>query len=294
MDEVHWTAHIPLWLERLRQRNLSAHTLDAYRRDLAWLSEHFGGEPLLDRRVLTAALMKQTQQNRQPRSIARRLSSWRQFCRYLEQEGAAAEDVSLGLKAPRIRESLPKAVEPEVLEPLFVPQDGDDVLSLRDRALFELLYGSGLRLSEAVALDLGDLHLETAWLTVSGKGGKQRRVPLTDACIGALSGYLKVRRAAVGEKAVFTGRSGRRLGQRQIQKRLQQAAAAGGRHLSPHMLRHSFASHLLQNAGDIRAVQELLGHSRLSSTQIYTKLDAAHLYRVYDAAHPRAKKKKGG
>ena len=149
-------------------------------------------------------------------------------------------------------------------------------------------------MAEAQGLDLADVLPEEGWVSVRGKGGKHRQVPLTDKSAAALAAYLPQRAAAAGETALFTNRHGRRLSIRQMQNRLRDWAAAGGspQHISPHMLRHSYASHLLQSAGDIRAVQELLGHSSLSATQIYTKLDFDHMAKVYDAAHPRAKRKK--
>ncbi len=156
------------------------------------------------------------------------------------------------------------------------------------------MYGSGLRLSEIQGLNLNSIVLDEGWVSVNGKGGKQRQVPLVAKSIAALRDYLAVRIAKEGEQALFTNKNGGRLGQRQIQKRLQAWAVRVGSasHISPHMMRHSYATHLLQASGDIRAVQELLGHSNLSATQVYTKLDFDHLARVYDEAHPRAKRKK--
>lgn len=285
-----WTQQIEPWLNTLRQQNLSAHTQAAYRRDLAWLAD-FQPEAELNRSLFTAALRRLTQQGQHPRSIARRLSAWRQFGRWLVQTGYLKANPTHGLKAPKAPERLPKAVPAEPLNQLL-DQPPENPLDSRDLAIFELLYGSGLRLSEACQLDLADLDLAGGWVAVTGKGRKQRHVPLTAHSIRALQGYLKNRSAAPSETALFTGRSGRRLGSRQIQKRLQQFAAQhGSRHLSPHMLRHSYASHLLQNARDIRAVQELLGHSQLATTQHYTRLDFDHLARVYDDAHPRAQRR---
>ena len=154
------------------------------------------------------------------------------------------------------------------------------------------MYGSGLRLSEIHGLDTGDVWLDEGWVRVTGKGRKQRQVPLTGKSVEALKNYLPLRQTASDGKALFTGRNGTRLSQRQIQKRLESWAAQNGdgRHISPHMMRHSYASHLLQSSRDIRAVQELLGHSSLSTTQIYTKLDFDHIARLYDEAHPRAKR----
>ncbi len=287
-----WTAQIEAWLHSLQQQNHSPHTLAAYSRDLAWLAD-FQPQSKLARPLFTAALRQLGQQNQHPRSIARRLSAWRQFCRWLVQTGYLKADPTHGLKAPKAPERLPKAVPAEPLNQLL-DQAPENPLDSRDLAIFELLYGSGLRLAEASALNLADLNLQSGWVAVTGKGRKQRHLPLTAQSIRALEGYLKIRTAAPGETALFTGRTGRRLGARQIQKRLQQFAAHhGSRHLSPHMLRHSYASHLLQNARDIRAVQELLGHSQLATTQHYTKLDFDHLARVYDDAHPRAKRRQG-
>ena len=284
-----WTAQIEAWLHSLQQQNHSPHTLAAYRRDLTWLAD-FQPQSKLARPLFTAALRQLGQQNQHPRSIARRLSAWRQFCRWLVQIGYLKADPTHSLKAPKAPERLPKAVPAEPLNQLL-DQAPEKPLDSRDLAIFELLYGSGLRLAEACALDLADLNLQSGWIAVTGKGRKRRHLPLTAQSIRALEGYLKTRTAAPGETALFTGRTGRRLGARQIQKRLQQFAARhGSRHLSPHMLRHSYASHLLQNARDIRAVQELLGHSQLATTQHYTKLDFDHLARVYDDAHPRAKR----
>ena len=285
-----WIPHIDPWLHSLQQQNVSAHTLAAYRRDLTRLAQQQPDIPL-SRSLFTAAIKQLTQQGKHPRTIARHLSSWRSFCAYLLQQGYLKADPTLDLKAPKAPERLPKAVPAEPLNHLLdQPPNGET--SLRDQAIFELIYGSGLRLAEVCALNLPDLHLEAGWVSVWGKGRKQRHVPLTKQSMAALSRYLKVRHAVADETALFTGRHGQRLRARQIQQRLQQhAALQGDRHLSPHMLRHSFASHLLQNAQDIRAVQELLGHSQLATTQIYTKLDFDHLAKVYDQAHPRAKKK---
>ena len=287
-----WTAQIEAWLRSLQQQNHSPHTLAAYRRDLTWLAD-FQPQSKLARPLFTAALRQLGQQNQHPRSIARRLSAWRQFCRWLVQTGYLKADPTHGLKAPKAPERLPKAVPAEPLNQLL-DQAPENPLDSRDLAIFELLYGSGLRLAEICALNLADLNLQSGWIAVTGKGHKQRHLPLTAQSIRALEGYLKTRTAAPDETALFTGRTGHRLGARQIQKRLQQFAARhGSRHLSPHMLRHSYASHLLQNARDIRAVQELLGHSQLATTQHYTKLDFDHLARVYDDAHPRAKRRQG-
>lgn len=285
------------YLNTLVQQGKSAHTVAAYRRDLTQLHklmpQNAGGETL-HRSHFVAALKKLSQLEAHQRSMARKLSVWRQYCAWLVKQGLLAADPTEGLKAPKPPERLPKALEQETLNNLLDKDAGSEALRMRDHALFELMYGSGLRVSEVHGLDIGDVLLEEGWVGVTGKGGKQRRVPLGRKSIEAVKAYLPQRMAAGGETALFTNRFGRRLGIRQIQNRLRDWALRQGspQHISPHMLRHSFASHVLQSAQDIRAVQELLGHSRLSTTQIYTKLDFDHLAKVYDDAHPRSKRKK--
>ena len=283
------------YLATLRQHNKSTHTLAAYRRDLkqlfALLPPQGDAEP--HRRHFVAALKKLSQQEQHPRTLARKLSVWRQYGDYLVQQKLLPANPVATLKAPKAPERLPKAVDAEPLNRLFDHAQLDDKLAIRDQAIFELLYGSGLRLSEVHGLNLADILLDEGWVSVVGKGNKQRQVPLVRSSIEAIRAYLPHRFASNDETALFTNQLGKRLSQRQIQNRLRDWALKNGspQHLSPHMLRHSYASHLLQAAGDIRAVQELLGHSNLSTTQIYTKLDFEHLAAVYDAAHPRAKRK---
>lgn len=285
------------YLKTLQQAGKSAHTLDAYRRDLAQLAALLpedtpAGSP--SRRHFVAALKKLSRQNSHPRSMARKLSAWRQYCGWLVQQGLLENDPTHNLKAPKPPQRLPKAVEQETLNHLLESDSGGQTLKLRDKAIFELMYGSGLRLGEISGLNLEDIMPEAGWVRVLGKGSKERSVPLGKKSIAALKAYLACRQAAAGETALFTNHNGRRLGSRQIQNRLRDWAAAQGspQHLSPHMLRHSYASHILQSSRNIRAVQELLGHSKLSTTQIYTKLDFDHLAQIYDEAHPRAKRKK--
>ncbi len=287
------------YLKMLGQQGKSAHTLSAYGRDLTELVRLLTEGPSetaqdLTRRDFVAALKRLSQQGLSERTLARKLSAWRQYCGWLVQSGMMDNDPTFNLKAPRLPERLPKALPQEELNHMLDSAPADDSLAVRDHALFELMYGSGLRLSEIHGLDLGDVLLDEGWVSVTGKGRKERQVPLSGKSVKALRAYLSERVAADGETALFTGKNGTRLGQRQIQKRLQAWAVrqGSGQHISPHMMRHSYASHLLQSSRDIRAVQELLGHSNLSTTQIYTKLDFDHLAKVYDEGHPRAKRKK--
>ena len=287
------------YLKMLGQQGKSAYTLSAYGRDLTELVRLLtegSSETTQDltRRDFVAALKRLSQQGLSERTLARKLSAWRQYCGWLVQSGMMDNDPTFNLKAPRLPERLPKALPQEELNHMLDSAPADDSLAVRDHALFELMYGSGLRLSEIHGLDLGDVLLDEGWVSVTGKGRKERQVPLSGKSVEALRAYLFERVAADSETALFTGKNGTRLGQRQIQKRLQTWAVqqGSGQHISPHMMRHSYASHLLQSSRDIRAVQELLGHSNLSTTQIYTKLDFDHLAKVYDEGHPRAKRKK--
>ena len=288
------------YLKMLGQQGKSAHTLSAYGRDLTELvrllteGSSETAQDLTRRDDFVAALKRLSQQGLSERTLARKLSAWRQYCGWLVQSGMMDNDPTFNLKAPRLPERLPKALPQEELNHMLDSAPVDDGLAVRDHALFELMYGSGLRLSEIHGLDLGDVLLDEGWVSVTGKGRKERQVPLSGKSVEALRAYLSERVAADGETALFTGKNGTRLGQRQIQKRLQAWAVrqGSGQHISPHMMRHSYASHLLQSSRDIRAVQELLGHSNLSTTQIYTKLDFDHLAKVYDEGHPRAKRKK--
>lgn len=295
-------AYLDAYLENIAREGKSEHTVAAYRRDLEELfallaqmpSEAEGGVPQdLSRRDFTAVLRRLSQRGLNARTLARKLSSWRQYCVWLVKRGLMHADPTADIKPPKQPERIPKALPQECLNQMLdLPVDDGDALALRDHALFELMYGSGLRLSEIHGLDTGDVWLDEGWVRVTGKGRKQRQVPLTGKSVEALKNYLSLRQTASDGKALFTGRNGTRLSQRQIQKRLESWAAQNGdgRHISPHMMRHSYASHLLQSSRDIRAVQELLGHSSLSTTQIYTKLDFDHIARLYDEAHPRAKR----
>ncbi|HLS87300.1 MAG TPA: tyrosine recombinase XerC [Burkholderiales bacterium] len=241
-----------------------------------------------------------------PRTLALTLSAWRGWFRWLARHKGFAANPALGIRAPKAPKPLPKALSVEQAQKLLdgtghVPDgresDSDRAVWLRDRAMFELLYSSGLRLGELVAIDLGDGRLDLAQgeLTVTGKGAKTRTVPVGSQAREALRAWLAVRDrlAHPAERACFVGARGRRIAPAQVWKALGRWAGRSrlGQVVHPHMLRHSFATHLLQSSQDLRAVQELLGHASISTTQVYTHLDFQALAKVYDAAHPRAKKK---
>ena len=275
------------------------HTRDAYLRDVAQLLALAGDTPVarLERPQLMRFVAAMHGRGLSGRSLARTLSAWRALYRFLiERDGTLKDDPCAGIKAPKSARRLPAALSPEEAAKL-VAIDSADPLAMRDRALFELAYSSGLRLSELAQLDIAGCDLATGEVRVFGKGSKERIVPVGSAARDAVTCWLGVRgaHAAPDELALFTGRHGRRLSPRAIQQRLGEWAIRQGltRHVHPHMLRHSFASHLLQSSGDLRAVQEMLGHASIASTQVYTHLDFQALAKVYDAAHPRAKRKRG-
>ncbi len=232
-----------------------------------------------------------------PRSLASLLSAWRGLYRWLARhKGYDANPVD-GVRAPKPGRRLPKALSVEQVGRLLEPGEDGTPAAARDAAMFELMYSSGLRLAELVGLDLGDgrLDLAAGEVTVTGKGSKTRTVPVGERAKAALEAWLGARAqlAAPGEKALFVGARGRRIAPGVVERQLARLAARQGiaGRLHPHMLRHSFASHVLQSSQDLRAVQEMLGHASIATTQVYTHLDYQALARVYDAAHPRAKKK---
>jgi integrase/recombinase XerC len=232
-----------------------------------------------------------------PRSLARILSSWRGFYDWLARRRRVTANPCQGVRAPRSPRHLPEALSPDDAVRLVALADAS-ATGLCDRALFELAYSSGLRVSELTGVDLDHLDPRSGELRVTGKGSKTRIVPVGAPALAAIAAWI-VRRAALaqpGEDALFVGRSGRRLGPREVQRRIKRRALAAGLAVDvhPHMLRHSFASHVLQSSGDLRAVQEMLGHASIASTQVYTHLDFQHLAKVYDAAHPRARRAKPG
>ncbi|MBK7014481.1 MAG: tyrosine recombinase XerC [Sulfuritalea sp.] len=287
------------------QRRASAHTLRAYRGDLERLTTLAAGADVAQLKTpqLRRGLMQLHAQELAPRSIARTLSAWRSYYAWLARRGTIALNPADGLRAPKRPRSLPKALGIDQAAALLDGNGASEEASAaagplltRDAAMFELFYSSGLRLSELVSLDWpGGLDLASGEVTITGKRQKTRTVPVGDKALSALQAWLDERPALVreGQPALFLGRNGTRLTPRQVAKRLAQWAQRQGVgvHVHPHMLRHSFASHVLQSSGDLRAVQEMLGHASISATQIYTHLDFQHLAKIYDSAHPRAKNK---
>lgn len=285
--------------ELSEQRRLSPHTVSNYRRDLEKLIAAAGETSLAELQVhqIRRFVAQLHGKGLSGRSLARTLSAWRGFFAWLGEHDAVVLNPCEGVRSPKSPRLLPKALSVDESARLLEPVDeGDQVLALRDTAIFELFYSSGLRLAELAALDCDalDSALHEGEVRVLGKRSKARLVPVGGKAREALAAWAAVRNslAAVEEKALFVGRRGGRLSHRMIQERLALRAVQLGlpRHVHPHMLRHSFASHLLQSSGDLRAVQEMLGHASIASTQVYTHLDFQHLATVYDKAHPRAKR----
>jgi len=279
------------------ERHLSSHTLKAYSRDL---KKFFLVYPTLSVDEITSADIKHhiarlNQRGLSPRSIKRALSCLRSFFVYLVRKDLLANNPATGVRAPRIAKKLPRALDTDQAAQLLVGSVTTPI-EKRDRALLELFYGSGIRLAELVGLDIQDLDLANGNARVLGKGRKTRIVPLGSHTVTALQAWLSTRSDQQPEDPVFVGRANQRISPRTVQLRVKRAGmkALGVDSIHPHLLRHSFASHLLESSGDLRAVQELLGHSDISTTQIYTHLDFQHLAKVYDVSHPRAREKKEG
>jgi integrase/recombinase XerC len=281
------------------ERRLSANTAASYRRDidaLIQLAGDSGHSNLSDLQVhqIRRYVAQLHARGLDGRSIARMLSAWRGFYRYLVRDRGFGGNPCVGIRAPKVARRLPHAQSVDETSRLMAI-DEDSAIALRDKAMFELFYSSGLRLSELTSLALGDIDAADGTVRVTGKGGKTRVVPVGRHALTALEAWLAPRALIVrdDETALFLSQSGSRLGVRAVQLRLKHWAAKLGldRSLHPHMLRHAFASHLLQSSSDLRAVQEMLGHASISTTQVYTQLDFQHLAKVYDAAHPRARRK---
>ena len=288
------------WLETLEhQRRLSGHTLANYSRAVSVLFTLKEGTALrdLDAQQIRRFVARLHATGLSGRTLALTLSAWRGLYRWLARHRGFAANPVQGVRAPKSPRHLPKALSVEQAQQLLESPAAEAPEAVRDRAMFELLYSSGLRLAELVALDADDgrLDLKQGEVTVTGKGAKTRTVPVGGRAREALRDWLKTRAllAASQERALFVGARGRRIAAGTVQGRLRAWAKRQGLGASvhPHMLRHSFASHVLQSSQDLRAVQEMLGHASISSTQVYTHLDFQALAKVYDAAHPRARKK---
>lgn len=289
-------------------RRLSDHTLRSYAHELDMLAQLAGGRPLasLSAIDMRGAVAKAHAAGLSPRSIAHRLSAWRAFYRWLGDRAELAANPVAAVRAPKQPKRLPKALSVDDANALMEARSAQSAESLRDHAILELFYSSGLRLSELVGLDAayadGDGYRSSGWLdlasaevTVLGKGKRRRTVPVGAKAMQALAAWLAVRGQwlKADPHPLFVSVRGARMSPNVVRERVKRAALAAGipANVHPHVLRHSFATHLLQSSGDLRAVQELLGHASVAATQIYTSLDFQHLARIYDSAHPRAKKR---
>jgi integrase/recombinase XerC len=293
-------AELAAFLKRLAtERRLSPHTVEAYERDLRALlafceREQIASFPALDSFSVRRFAAESHRRGLGARSIARRLSAVRTFLNYLIETGVLKSNPGVHVQAPKAPRRLPATLDPDQVASLLAIS-GDEPMTLRDRAILELFYSSGLRLAELVGLSLGDVDAADRVVRVLGKGSKARVVPVGKQALAALKDWLAVRSeiARPGELALFVGRRGERVSPRTVQKRVNEWAKRQGTPtgVHPHMLRHSFATHVLESSRNLRAVQEMLGHASLSTTQIYTHLDFQHLAHVYDQAHPRARKR---
>ncbi len=304
--------HESEWIERFashlkHERRMSAHTVSAYLADIAQLAvfcdarkiASFSAIDALQVRTFAASTHAQ---GLGARSIQRRLSALRTFFEFLVREGASTRNPAVGVRAPKQKKRLPTTLDADQMGRLLAFR-ADDTLSARDKAVMELFYSSGLRLAELVNLDVTSIDLKDRTVRVLGKGAKSRVLPIGRHAIAALSRWLAERAVLLAQApgdaqspAVFVGRGGRRLSARAVQLRVDLWARRQGLgvHVHPHMFRHSFATHLLESSGNLRGVQELLGHADIATTQVYTHLDFQHLAKVYDAAHPRARRRRTG
>jgi integrase/recombinase XerC len=282
-------------------RGYSAHTVKNYRRDLTRLITFCGDHAIDDLSHLNQSLLRQwvatlSKEKLSPTSIQRHLSSTRSLYKFLARTRSDLDDPTAGVRAPRTPRTLPKSLEPDQVSQLLNHQS-ETLLMARDLAMAELLYSAGLRLSELVGTNLNDLDRNEKIITVIGKGQKTRIVPVGGPALTALAEWMKYRPVAnevLGyDSPLFVTQRGKRISPRAVQDRIRQLAVKHGmtQRVHPHVLRHAFASHLLESSGDLRAVQELLGHANIATTQIYTHLDFQHLAKVYDQAHPRAQKR---
>jgi integrase/recombinase XerC len=293
-------AWLPRFLAHLSvERRLSAHTDTSYRSDLQRFvaycdRNHVRNWKAVDSQHVRMFAAAEFRQGSSPRTIQRRLSALRTFFNFTIRERGLDANPAVGVQAPKASKRLPETMDADLVARLLAFRT-DSQLSVRDKAIMELFYSSGLRLAELVGLNLGDIDAKDRTVRVLGKGKKQRVVPVGRYAADAVARWLKERSAlaAADEPALFVSTRGGRIGVRIVQKRVEGWAKRQGlgRHVHPHMFRHSFASHLLESSQDLRGVQELLGHANMSTTQVYTHLDFQHLAKIYDAAHPRARRK---
>lgn len=291
--------HLNSYLKYLRDiKHYSQATLDGYQRDIAAYLKYLSEQEINDIsdasiHYVRSFLAARHRQGLTGTSMQRVLSSLRGFYKFLINQNLLTTNPAIDVRAPKGAKTLPKVLDVDQVDRLL-SCTATNPLEVRDHAMMELMYSSGLRLSELVNLDLLDLDLRAAQVKVTGKGNKMRYVPVGRQARDAIDAWLQVRdgMARPQEQAVFINNRGTRLSQRSVQKRLHEQAQRSqlGVNVHPHMLRHSFASHLLESSGDLRSVQELLGHANISTTQVYTQLDFQHLAKVYDKAHPRARK----
>jgi integrase/recombinase XerC len=290
--------YLAAYLDHLaHERGLSPLTCENYGRDIRALQQLAGEITLQNLKTAHIRRFIATLHGRGigGKSIARMLSAWRGFFAFLSRRHGIDNNPCVGMRPPKSAKTLPQALSPEQASKLVDISD-DDTLAVRDHAILELFYSSGLRLAELVSLNVDGLDLAEGTVTVTGKGNKTRIVPVGRHAIEAIQTWLPQRTLlkTADETALFIGRTGKRLTPRAVQYRLKTWAIKQGiaGNVHPHILRHSFATHVLQSSGDLRAVQEMLGHANISTTQVYTHLDFQHLAKVYDQAHPRAKKNK--
>lgn len=283
------------------ERQLSVNTLASYRRDLEnyvqFLQEAEGMADFrrVERTTILRHLEQLRMQGKTSRTVARHISSIRSFHQFLLREKRAETDPTVHLEMPTIEQKLPNVLSIEEIEAILVAPNRSKPQGVRDVAMLELLYGSGMRISELIALDLADIHLTMGFVRVFGKGGKERIVPLGKSALAALSAYLDGARGQLQGKylkteAFFINQRGKRLTRQGCWKLMKEHAVKSGiqHELTPHILRHSFATHLVENGADLRAVQEMLGHADISTTQIYTHISKTRLSEVYKQFHPRA------
>lgn len=295
----HWQADLSAFLAYLKhERGYSDKTLSSYQLQLSAVASQVAEQA--DHWVeLTETQLQlhisSCRKSLKARSLALRVASLRSFYRYLVQQGKLKENPASYLQVPKFDKPLPKNLDVDQVNHLLDFDTSEDALACRDKAILELFYSSGLRLDELVSANLQDIDWSEALIRVRGKGNKQRVLPIGRMAVAALKDWLKVRSAYIGSEpdSLFLSKQKNRISHRQVQQRVKLWSERQGlaQHLHPHMLRHSFATHMLESSSDLRAVQELLGHANLNTTQVYTHLDFQQLAKVYDNAHPRAKKK---